>query len=111
LAPSFTLLPRRVTEGGAAAEPGDRAGVARLTAAALQAGTELRDEEALAWELESLGVDLDTEAGWDAASVGITVHVDRLDPAMALLAEIVRRPAFPADPVDRIRDEQLAEIL
>ena len=100
-----------VVEGGAAAEGSEQAGIARLTSAALEAGTEVRDEEALAWELEHLGVDLDTSANWDAASVGITVHVDRLEPAMELLAEIVRRPAFPADPVERIRDEQLADIL
>ena len=37
--------------------------------------------------------------------------MDRLDPALELLAEIVRQPAFPADPVHRIRDEQLADIL
>lgn len=100
-----------VVEGGAAAEPAEQAGIARLTSSALVGGTADHDEEALAWELESLGVDLDTSAGWDAATVGITVHVDRLDPGLALLAEVVRRPAFPPDPVDRMRDEQLAEIL
>ena len=100
-----------VVEGGAAAERSRQAGIARLTSAALEAGTEVRDEEALAWELESLGVELDTSASWDAASVGVTVHVDRLDPALELLAEIVRRPAFPEGPVERIRDEQLADIL
>lgn len=100
-----------VVEGGAAAETDERAGAARLTAEALEAGTALHDEEALAWELESLGVELETSAGWDAASVAITVHRDRLEPAMAILAEVVRRPAFPAGPVERIRDEQLAAIL
>lgn len=102
---------RVVVEGGAAGEGSELAGTARFTSAALEAGTEVRDEEALAWELERLGVELDTSANWDAASVGATVHVDRLDPAMELLAEIVRRPAFPAGPVERIRDEQLADIL
>jgi zinc protease len=100
-----------VVEGGVAAEPGGKAGIARLTSAALEAGTETHDEEALAWSLESLGVQLDTSAGWDAGSVGVTVHVDRLEPALELLAEIVRRPAFPERPVERIRDEQLADIL
>lgn len=100
-----------VLQGGAADEPADRAGIARLTAEALEAGTEAHDEEGLAWDLESLGVGLEAAAGWDAASVAITVHADRLDPAMALLAEVVRRPAFPAGPVGRILDEQLADIL
>lgn len=100
-----------VIEGGAAMEPAGSAGIARLTAEALEAGTRSHDEEALAWELESLGVQLGTAAGWDAASVSLTVHRDRLDPAMAILADVVRRPSFPAESVERIRDEQLADIL
>jgi zinc protease len=100
-----------VVEGGAACEPATRGGIARLTADSLQAGTDTHDEEALAWELESLGVQLETATSWDAAAAGITVPADRLEPAMALLSEIVRRAAFPEGPVSRIRDEQLADIL
>jgi zinc protease len=100
-----------IIQGGAATEPMERAGVAQLTAEALETGTVGQDVDALAWELESLGVELAAGASWDAASVGITVHADRLDPALALLAEIVRRPAFPADQVERLRDERLADIL
>ena len=100
-----------VIEGGAAAEPAELAGIAQLTAEALETGTTSRDVEVLAWELESLGVQLETSAGWDAASVGFTVPAERLEPAMELLADIVRRPAFPEDQVERIRDQQLADIL
>lgn len=100
-----------VVEAGAAVEPTAQAGIAQLTAEALETGTETRDVDALAWELESLGVELATGVSWDAASVGITVHADRLEPALALLAEIVRRPAFPEAQVERLRDERLADIL
>jgi zinc protease len=100
-----------VVEAGAAIEPAEQAGIAQLTAEALETGTETRDVDALAWELESLGVELATGVSWDAASVGVTVHADRLEPALALLAEIVRRPAFPESQVERLRDERLADIL
>lgn len=100
-----------ILEGGAAAEPAELAGVAQLTAEALETGTRDRDLDTLAWELESLGVELEAAAGWDAASVGITVPAERFEPAMALLAEIVRRPAFPATQVERLRDERLADLL
>lgn len=100
-----------VVEAGAAIEAAERAGIAQLTAEALETGTATRDVDALAWELESLGVELATGVSWDAASVGVTVHADRLDPALELLAEIVRRPSFPADQVERLRDERLADIL
>ncbi len=100
-----------IVRGGADAEPPELAGVARLTAEALEAGTTTRDVDALAWELERLGIEIETAASWDAASIGITVHADRLEPAMALLADVVRNPSFPADQVERLRDEQLADIL
>jgi zinc protease len=100
-----------VVEAGAAVEATEQAGVAQLTAEALETGTRTRDVERLAWELESLGVELATGVSWDAASVGITVHADRFEPALELLAEIVRRPAFPSDQVERLRDERLADIL
>jgi zinc protease len=100
-----------VMEGGAAAEPAALAGVAQLTAEALETGTRENDVDQLAWELESLGVELATGVSWDAASVGVTVHADRLEPALALLAEIVRQPAFPEQQVERLRDERLADIL
>jgi zinc protease len=100
-----------VIEGGAAAESPALAGVAQLTAEALETGTRDKDVDRLAWDLESLGVELATGVSWDAASVGITVHVDRLEPALALLAEIVRQPAFPEAQVERLRDERLADIL
>jgi zinc protease len=100
-----------VLEGGAAAEAPGEAGIARLVAESLDAGTASHDLDSLAWEFESLGVELETSAGWDAATVAITVHPARLEPALALLAEVVRRPSFPAGQVERIRDEQLAGIL
>ncbi len=100
-----------VIEAGAGVEPADQAGVAQLTAEALETGTTARDVDELAWALESLGVELATGVSWDGASVGVTVHADRLEPALELLAEIVRRPSFPAAQVERLRDERLADIL
>lgn len=100
-----------LVEGGAEAELPDQAGLARLTAAALEAGTDRHDVESLAWELESLGVELESSSSWDSAYAGITVATERLDPALALLAEVVRRPRFPADQVERLRDQQVATIL
>jgi zinc protease len=100
-----------VLDAGAAAEPPELEGVARLTANAMDAGTRDRNADELAWALERLGVELETGTGWDAGHLALTVPSDRLEPALALFAEVVRRPAFPADQVDRLRDEQLAGIL
>ncbi|MEJ2678375.1 MAG: pitrilysin family protein [Gemmatimonadota bacterium] len=100
-----------VLDAGAAAEPPELEGVASLTANAMDAGTQDRNADELAWALESLGVELETGTGWDAGHLALTVPSDRLEPALALFAEVVRKPAFPADQVDRLRDEQLANIM
>jgi len=100
-----------VLDAGAAGEPADKAGLAHLTANALEAGTRSRSGEELAWALERLGVEFTAEASWDAVSLAITVPRQRLEPALELFAEIVRQPAFPEDEIARLRDEQLASIL
>lgn len=100
-----------VLEGGAAGEPADKAGLAQLVAQALDSGTAARSADELAWELERLGVEFHADAHWDAAYLSVVTLRDRLEPALDLFAEIVRSPAFRPEEVQRLRDEQLADIL
>ncbi|MCJ7710682.1 MAG: insulinase family protein, partial [Chloroflexi bacterium] len=81
------------------------------SARALTEGTEVRDAIALTEATARLGASIHAEAGWDATSVGLDVPATRLDPAMGLLAEVVRRPAFPDSEVERLRDERLTDLL
>src|SRR5690606_8929812 len=100
-----------VVDAGAAGDPARKAGLAQLTTDALETGTRNRSAEQIAWELEYLGVELDSAATWDAAIVRITVPRERLEAALDLFADVVRHPAFPEAEVERLRDEQLATIL
>ena len=100
-----------VLPAGAAADPPRAAGVARLVLRLLETGTRSRTAEEVAWELEYQGVEMDAEAGWDAATIRMTTPRSRIGPALALLAELVREPAFPEAEVARLRDEQRAELL
>ena len=102
---------RVILDAGAALEGTGEEGLATLVANALEGGTERLDGEALAWELESAGLQLESWAGWDSLQLECTAVRDQLPAALALLAEVVRRPAFPAAEVERMRDEQLAELL
>jgi zinc protease len=102
---------RAVINAGAATERAGEEGLAWLTASALAGGTAQRSGGALAWELERLGAELDTFTTWDALNVELTTRADRIADALGLLAEIVRQPAFPPHEVERMRSEQLAEIL
>ena len=77
----------------------------------LTEGTELRDAIELSEAAERLGASLHAESGWDATSAGVDVPASRLGSALELLAEILRRPAFPESEIDRLRDERLTDIL
>ncbi len=96
---------------GAVDEPAERGGVTVLAARALTEGTLRRDAIALVEESERLGASLRSEAGWDATAVGVDVPVERLAPALELLAEVVREPAFPPHEVERLRDQRLNDLL
>lgn len=100
-----------VIDAGAAVEPATKGGLAQLAASALHAGTTLRDANRLAWDLEQLGVQLETDVTWDAIEATVTPPADRLADALAVLADVVRNAAFPDGEVARLREEQRAEIL
>jgi predicted Zn-dependent peptidase len=100
-----------ITRIGAADEPDDLGGATVLSARGMTEGTDERDAIALVEAAERLGASLHSEAGWDATSAGVDVPASRLESALALVAEIVREPAYPPAEVERIRDERLTDLL
>ena len=100
-----------VLRSGAVDEPEAQGGATVLSARGLTEGTEVRDAIELTEAAERLGASLHAESGWDATSAGVDVPESRLGPALELLAEIVRRPAFPDAEIDRLRDERLTDLI
>ena len=96
---------------GAVDEPTEIGGATVLAARALTEGTRRRDAVALVEAAERLGASLHAEAGWDATKIGVDVPAERLAPALELLAEVVREPAFPPHEVERLRDQRLNDLL
>lgn len=96
---------------GSVDEPPDEGGAAVLAARALTEGTERYDAVGLTEASERLGASLHADSGWDATSISVDVPTTRLGPALELLAEVLLRPTFPADEVDRLRDERLNDLL
>src|SRR6185295_10826380 len=60
---------------------------------------------------ESLGASAEANADWDSAVLTMTALADNLEPAFAVLAEMLRTPAFREREVDRLKAERLAELL
>ena len=102
---------RVVLHAGGEHDTATTSGLAKLTAHALEAGTQTRSADRLAWDFEKLGAELDVELMWDYAALTVTAPADRAEAALALLAEVVLNPALEASEVERIRNEQLAELL
>ena len=99
-----------VQAGSGADDPG-KAGIASLTAAMLDEGAGSRTALQLADEIEFLGASLGTTSGWDASAVRLNVPVARLATALPLMADVVMRPTFPQEELDRLRQERLTALL
>jgi predicted Zn-dependent peptidase len=100
-----------VVRAGAGADPLDKPGLASLSADMLDEGAGTASALQISDEVDYLGAELQAEAGWDATTVGLHVPVKRLERALAILADVVQRPTFPAAELDRLRKERLTELL
>jgi zinc protease len=100
---SFLLL----LSCGSAADPVERPGLAALTADMLDEGS--GDRSALDMEdaLSSIGAQFETEVGSDATVLSLLTLPRFVDPALALLADIVTRPRLAQADFDRVRELRL----
>lgn len=106
--PVVTIL--AVVEAGATRDPRGAEGVAQLATRALNEGTRSMSALELAQRLEMLGSTLDTGADWDSAIVQLTALTTRVEDGFAVLAEVLREPAFPEHELERMRAERLSDL-
>lgn len=92
-----------VARGGAAADPEGRAGTATLTAAVMTEGTRTRSAAEIDRAVEALGASLDSAAGWDGASLAMTVRTGEADRAVGLIADIARNATLTNEEIERQR--------
>lgn len=96
---------------GPEADPPGHPGVAAMTAnlwprGALRAGRPV-SASVLASQAEALGSALDVRSGYGASSLVMTVTTPRVDEALALMADALRRPLLAADELERARAQAL----
>jgi len=96
-----------VSDAGGAGDPAARAGLASLTADVLTKGTATRSATEIAAQIEALGGSIESSADWDGASVSVTVKSDQATPALAILADVARHPAFAAEELERARAQAI----
>lgn len=94
-----------VIKGGANMEIAEYAGLADVTASMLTKGTALRSATQIAEDMEFLGADLNTNAAWNASTVTVNVMRDKLGKALAIMADSVIRPTFPANELNLLKKQ------
>ncbi len=103
-----------VIDAGPEADRPGKAGTAALLASvitkgAVRAGRPVSATQ-IAQQAEALGGALNAASSWRATSVGMTVTTPHIPAALALIADVVRRPTLSAAEVQRGRDVALDEL-
>ena len=97
-------------KNGGEVDPPELAGLADMTANLLTKGTQTRDATKIAQEVESLGASLDSGARWDSSFAMISGMSSKIPQAMEILADVVRRPTFKSEEVERLRQQYLDNV-
>ena len=97
-------------DAGYASDAGARPGTASFTTSMLDEGTATMDSVEIARRRDRLGMNMSTGCGPDACSATASMLKENAAPSLALLADVVRHPAFNAADIERVRAQWLAGI-
>lgn len=84
---------------------GDRPGHARFAAATLMHGTEQRTNARIAEDLDAMGATLAVLPGLEVTTIVGRALADDLPTLLDIAAEVLTRPAFPPDEVEKVRGQ------
>jgi zinc protease len=96
--------------GGVRFEKEKEAGITHFLTEMLTRGTELHTAQELAQEVDSMGATLGTFSGRNSFGVqakGLSKDFPRL---LSMVAEVIAKPSFPREEVEKIRGEVLADL-
>ena len=100
------ILPR-----GGATDPPGKAGLAALMVDLLDEGAGGRDAIELDEALQRLATDYGASATTDGLVLSMDLLADQLDASLTLLADIVMRPALPAEEFERRKRQRIGQAL
>jgi zinc protease len=97
---------------GSMFDPADKAGLAALTRGILDLGAAERDETLISEQLADLGALLGGGADTDRASITLRTlsAKDKLEPALAILRDILRQPRFDAAILEREKTRTITSL-
>ncbi len=108
----YTKVPvvnfRLVVHGGSAQDGEGREGVASVTTALMREGTSTRSASDIAKAIDFMGGYLSVDAGLDYCAANAEVLKKDVDSCLSLFADVVMRPSFPEEELERERKQRLA---
>lgn len=106
------LQVRTVFDAGASRDPAGKAGLANLAASMLDEGTDGLSTDDIAGRFEGVGAEFGAGVDRDMATVTLRSLSDPalLDPALDLFAQILAKPAFPVENLERQRAQALVSL-
>ncbi len=96
-----------IIKNGGEVDPPELSGLADMTANLLTKGTDSRDATQIAEAVEALGGSLDSGARWDGSTATVGVSSPKIGDAIKILADVVRRPTFKTEEIERLRQQYL----
>ena len=96
--------------GGTLAETAENSGLGRLMARTIIKGTPSRTAEQIADEVESGGGGIGADSGGSSLSLSVHVLRPELRTGLALWADVLLRPSFPAEEIAREIERQVAAL-
>jgi zinc protease len=97
-------------DNGAAFDPVDKWGATYLMASMLLEQTERYPEGTIQEGLRQAGAEIHLRVDWDALYFFGTAPPDRLEEVLNLLSEVIVRPSFDEDSLERVRRRVIAEL-
>ena len=97
-------------DAGYAADRAEESGVHSLMVETLEEGTRTRNATQIAEDQERLGADIAAASSLDSDDITLTALTANLAPSLALMADVVRNPAFTQTDVARVKDQRVATI-
>lgn len=100
-----------VLPNGAATDPAGKAGVTAMMVDMLDEGAGARDALQISQRWKSLASDFGASPATDGVFFSMDLLADKLEPSLALFADIVLRPTFPPAEFERRKAQTLAQAI
>jgi len=100
-----------ILPNGTGSDPADKAGLTSFMVDMMDEGAGERDAIALSDAFQLLATDFSAGSSLDGVYFDVDLLADTLDESLALLSDVVRRPAFTQADFDRRKEQRMASAL